>query len=300
MVAWYRRHNRLGDLSAAIICLLPATIILGLFSLYPIVYSGYLSLVEWDGLAAEKRFLWFDNYVRLAESGSLGNSIKVTLVYATGVTVGSLVLGLAAAVLLNAAVKGMTIYRTIYFLPVVTATVAVAVVWKLLLDPGSGYVNMLLRSVGVDAPSWLRDPTWAMPAVIMVGIWKRLGFNMVVYLAGLQAVPREVQEAAEVDGAGRFAAFRDITLPLIAPTTLLLAILTVIDAFLVFDQIYIMTGGGPVGTTEVLGLLLYRQAFDYFDLGGASAVGWVMFALIASSSLLQWRFYGSGTREVGT
>lgn len=300
VLSWYRRHNRLGDLSAAIICLLPATIVLGVFSLYPIVYSGYLSLVEWDGLADEKRFVWFDNYVRLARSGALGNSIKVTLIYATGVTVGSLVLGLVAAMLLNAAVKGMIIYRTIYFLPVVTATVAVAVVWKLLLDPGSGYVNVLLRGIGVTAPSWLRDPTWAMPAVIMVGIWKRLGFNMVVYLAGLQAVPREVQEAAEVDGAGPFATFRDITLPLLAPTTLLLAILTVIDAFLVFDQIYIMTGGGPVGTTEVLGLLLYRQAFDYFDLGGASAIGWVMFALIAGSSLLQWRFYGAGTREVGT
>jgi multiple sugar transport system permease protein len=300
MVTWYRRHNRLGDLSAAIVCLLPAVIILGVFSLYPIAYSGYLSLVQWDGLAAERPFVWFDNYLRLTRSGLLGNSIKVTLIYAAGVTAGSLVLGLLAAVLLNAAVKGLTVYRTIYFLPVVTATVAVAVVWKLLLDPGSGYVNVLLRGVGVAPPAWLRDPTWAMPAVILVGVWKRLGFNMVVYLAGLQGVPREVQEAAAVDGAGAFATFRDITLPLLAPTTLLLAILSVIDAFLVFDQIYILTGGGPVGSTEVLGLLLYREAFDYFDLGGASAIGWVMFALIAGLSLVQWRFYGAGTREAGT
>ena len=300
VAAWYRRRNRLGDLSAAFVCLVPTAIILGLFSIYPIIYSGYLSLVKWDGLAAEKPFIWFDNYTRLARSGQLGNSIKVTLIYAAGVTAGSLILGLLAAVLLNTAVKGLTIYRTIYFLPVVTATVAVAVVWKLLLDPGSGYVNVLLRDAGLTAPSWLRDPTWAMPAVIAVGVWKRLGFNMVVYLAGLQAVPREVQEAAEVDGAGSFATFRDITLPLLAPTTLLLAILSVIDAFLVFDQIYIMTGGGPLGTTEVLGLLLYRQAFQYFDLGGASAIGWVMFALLAGISLVQWRFYGSGTREVGT
>jgi len=300
VAAWYRRANRLGDLSAAIFCLVPTAIILGLFSIYPIVYSGYLSLVEWDGLAAEKPFIWFDNYSRLARSGLLGNSIKVTLIYAAGVTAGSLILGLLSAVLLNTAVRGLTIYRTIFFLPVVTATVAVAVVWKLLLDPGSGYVNVILRDLGVTAPSWLRDPTWAMPAVILVGIWKRLGFNMVVYLAGLQAVPREVQEAAEVDGAGPFAVFRNITLPLLAPTTLLLAIMSVIDAFLVFDQIYIMTGGGPIGTTEVLGLLLYRQAFEYFDLGGASAIGWVMFALIAGVSLVQWRFYGAGTREVGT
>jgi len=298
-MAWYRRHNRLGDLSAAVVCLLPTALVLGVFSLYPIVYSGYLSLVEWDGLAAERPVVWFDNYLRLARSGLLGNSIKVTLIYATGVVVGSLALGLLAAVLLNAGVKGLTLYRTIYFLPVVTATVAAAVVWKLLLDPGSGYVNIVLRDLGVAAPSWLRDPTWAMPAVILVGVWKRLGFTMVVFLGGLQSIPREVQEAAAVDGAGPVAVFRDVTLPLLAPTTLLLAIMGVIDAFLVFDQVYVLTGGGPVGSTEVLGLLLYRQAFRYFDLGGASAIGWVMFALIASVSLVQWLLYGAGTREVG-
>jgi multiple sugar transport system permease protein len=297
---WYRRHNRLGDLSTAIVCLAPAIVILGVFSLYPIVYSGYLSLVKWDGLAAERPFVWFDNYVRLTRSGLLGNAIEVTLVYAAGVTALSLTLGLLTALLLNTGVRGLTLYRTIYFLPVVTATVAVAIVWKLLLDPGSGYVNIVLREVGIIAPSWLRDPTWALPAVMLVGVWKRLGFTMVVYLAGLQAVPREIQEAAEVDGAGRIAVLRDVTLPLLAPTTLLLAIMGIIDAFLVFDQIYVMTGGGPIGRTEVLGLLLYRQAFDYFDLGGASAIGWVMFALIASVSLVQWRLLRAGTKEVGT
>jgi multiple sugar transport system permease protein len=300
MLTWYRRNNRLGDLSAAIICLLPALVILGVFSLYPIIYSGYLSLLKWDGFGADRSFVGFDNYVRLWRSGLLSNSIKVTIYYAVGVTIGGLILGLVAALLLNSAVKGLTLYRTVYFLPVITATVAAAVVWKLLLDPGSGYVNILLREVGVTAPSWLRSPTWAMPAVIAVGIWKRLGFNMVIYLAGLQSVPREMQEAAEVDGAGSWATLRDITLPLLAPTTLLLAIMSVIDAFLVFDQIYVMTGGGPIGRTDVLGLLLYRQAFRYFDLGGASAVGWVMFALIAGASLVQWRFYRSGTQEIGT
>jgi multiple sugar transport system permease protein len=296
---WYRRRNRLGDLSAAVVCLAPALVVLGVFSIYPILYSGYLSLVAWDGLAAERPFVWFDNYVRLWRAGLLGNSIKVTLLYAGGVTTGSLALGLLLAVLLDRVGRGRTLYRTIYFLPVVSATVAVSVVWKLLLDPGSGYVNVVLRDLGVAAPSWLRDPTWALPAVVLVGVWKRVGFTMVVFLAGLQGVPREVQEAAAVDGAGAFAVFRDVTLPLLAPTTLLLAIVGVIDAFLVFDQIYVMTGGGPIGRTEVLGLLLHRQAFRYFDLGGAAAIGWVMFALLAGVSLVQWRFYGSGRREVG-
>jgi multiple sugar transport system permease protein len=298
--SWWRRNNRLGDLSAAIICLFPALLILGVFSLYPIVYSGYLSLLKWDGLAKSRPFVGFDNYRRLWDSGQLGNSIRVTLYYAGGVTAGGLVLGLMIAVLLDSIIRGKTVYRTIYFLPVVSATVAVAIVWKLLLDPSSGYINTTLRDFGYIAPSWLRSPTWAMPAVIAVGVWKRLGFNVILFLAGLQSVPRDVQEAAAVDGASAFNIFRHVTLPLLAPTTLMVAILGVIDAFLVFDQIYVMTNGGPIGRTEVLGLLLYRQAFSYFDLGGASAIGWVMFALIAGISLVQWRVYGAGTREVGT
>lgn len=296
----YRRGNRLGDYTAAIICLFPAAVILGLFSIYPIVASGYLSLVKWDGLAAERPFVWFDNYRRLWNDGSLTNSIKVTTVYAAGVTIGSVALGLAIALLLNRAVRGLSFYRVIFFLPVVTATVAVAIVWKLLLDPGSGYASQLVRDLGGTPPPWLRSTAWALPAVMIVGVWKRVGFTMVIYLAALQAIPRELQEAAEVDGAGPAQVFRNITLPLLAPTTLLLGIMGVIDAFLVFDQIYILTDGGPIGKTDVLGLLLYRQAFRYFDLGGAAAVGWVMFAMLASVTLVQWRFFGSGTREVGT
>jgi multiple sugar transport system permease protein len=298
--ARYRRGNRLGDYTAAIVCLLPAAVILGVFSLYPIVASGYLSLVKWDGLAAERPFVWFENYRRLWNDGSLGNSIKVTLIYAAGVTAGSVALGLAIALLLNRAVRGLSFYRVIFFLPVVTATVAVSIVWKLLLDPGTGYASQLVREFGGTPPPWLRSTTWALPAVMLVGIWKRMGFTMVIYLAALQAIPRELQEAAEVDGAGPWQVFCNITLPLLAPTTLLLGIMGVIDAFLVFDQVYILTDGGPIGKTDVLGLLLYRQAFRYFDLGGAAAVGWVMFAMLASITLVQWRFFGTGTQEAGT
>lgn len=295
---WWRRHNRLGDLSAAIVLLAPTLLVLGVFTIYPIAYSFYLSLLDWDGLSVQRRFVGWANYVQLWQSGELGNSIWVTLVYTAGVTVGGLVAGFAIALLLNAVIRGATTYRAIYFLPVVTATVAVAVVWKLLLDPGAGYVNVMLRGVGVDPPSWLRDPTWAMPAVIVVGIWKRIGFNVVVFLAGLQAIPRDLYEAAEVDGASGWALVRRITLPLMAPMTLLLTIMSIIDSFLVFDQIFIMTGGGPVGSTETLGLLLYRHAFRYFDLGSASAVGWVMVVLTGGISVMQWRMYGSGRRGV--
>lgn len=298
--AWYRRRNRLGDLSAAVICLLPAAVILGVFSVYPIIASGYVSLVRWDGLSSARPFVGFDNYRRLWESGGLGNSIRVTITYAAGVTAGSMVLGLIIALLLNMAVRGLTVYRVIFFLPVITATVAVAVVWKLLLDPGTGYLAIVLRHVGFDSPAWLRDPQWALPAVMLVGIWKRVGFTMVVYLAALQSIPKDLQDAAEVDGASRLRVLLNITLPLLAPTMLLLGIMGMIDAFLVFDQIYILTNGGPIGSTDALGLMLYRQAFSYLDLGAASAVGWVMFAMLAAVSLVQWRVYGTGSREVGT
>lgn len=287
-------------MSAAVVLLTPTLLVLGVFTIYPIVYSGYLSLLDWDGLSIERRFVGWANYVKLWQSGDLGNSIWATLLYTAGVTVGGLVAGLSIALLLDRVLRGATVYRAIYFLPVVTATVAVAVVWKLLLDPGAGYVNVVLRGLGMSPPSWLRDPDWAMPAVILVGIWKRIGFNVVVFLAGLQAIPRDVYEAAEVDGASGWVLARNITIPLIAPMTLLVAIMGVIDSFLVFDQIFIMTGGGPVGSTETLGLLLYRHAFRYFDLGSASAIGWVMLVLTAGISIVQWRMYGSGRRGVQT
>ena len=228
----------------------------------------------------------------------LGNSIRVTLLYTVGVSLGSLVTGLGVALLITRVTRGASWYRAIYFLPAVTATVAISVVWKLLLDPNSGYINVFLRGVGVDGPNWLRSTTWALPAVIIIGIWKRLGFNTIIYLAGLKTINRDVYEAAAVDGAGSWRMLRSITFPLLAPITLLILIMGIIDGFLVFDQIFVMTGGGPVGTTEVLGMLLYARAFRYFDIGGASAIGWVMFLTIALITVVQWRLYGPGRRGV--
>jgi len=181
---------------------------------------------------------------------------------------------------------------------VVTSTVAAAVVWRYLMNPGNGYADVFLRNLGIapPSPSWLRNPTWALRVVILVGVWKRLGFNIVIYLAGLQNIPEDYYEAATVDGAGAWERFRHITIPLIAPITLLLVIMSVIDAFLIFDVVYVMTDGGPLGTTEVVGLLLYRQAFRYFNLGTASAMGWVIFAIVFTATVIQWKLFG--TREV--
>ena len=160
-------------------------------------------------------------------------------------------------------------------------------------------VNTLLRQIGVKGPAWLTDPRFALLAVILVGVWKRVGFNMVIFLAGLQTIPRTYYEAAMVDGANTRAQFRYITLPMLAPTTLLVAIMSLIDAFLVFDTVFVMSNGtgGPVGSTEVLGFILWREAFRYFNLGDASAVGWVLFFIVLLVTVIQWRVFGTSGRS---
>lgn len=289
-----RSRWRRGDLPTAIVCLLPAAIIFGVFNIFPIIYSGYLSLLEWDGLSAARTYIGLRNYVELLSSHDLWNSLRVTIYYMGGVTALGIAAGLVLALALNRGIRALPLYRAIYFTPVITSTVAAAVVWKYMFDSGSGFVNVSLRSAGVHPPNWLSDPVWAMPAVILLGVWKRLGFNMVIYLAGLQSIPGELYHAAEVDGAGGWARFRYVTLPLLAPVTILLAVMSVIDSFLVFDQVFVMTNGGPLQSTEVIGFLLYRHAFRYFELGYASSIGWVMFAVIFVITLVQWRLFGFG------
>lgn len=296
--ASWRHYNRHGDLVAAIIAIAPALLVFGVFNIYPTLYSAYLSLVEWDGLSVARKFVGFQNYQELFSSNLVVNSLGVTAYYTAGVILVSVPLALLISVALNSGIHGQTFYRTLYFLPVVTATVAASVVWKLMLDPGSGLLNVALRGIGIaDAPSWLRSPTWAMPAVILVGVWKRLGFNMVIYLAALQNIPREYYEAAQVDGASGWARLRYITIPLLSPTTALLVVMGLIDSFLLFDQVYVMTNGGPSGATDVLGFVLYRYAFRYFDLGKASAIAMVILVIVGAFTFVQWRLSNFGTKE---
>ncbi len=283
----------------ALIALMPAMLVLGIFSIYPILYSGYLSLHDWDGFSPNRTFVGLQNYLDLFNSAQFWHSLQITLIYVVSITVLSSIGGLFIALLLNSGIRGVTFYRILYFLPVVTATVAAATVWRYLLDPGSGLVNTLLRQIGVQGPAWLTDPRFALLAVILVGVWKRVGFNMVIFLAGLQTVPHVYYEAAMVDGANTRAQFRYITLPMLAPTTLLVAIMSLIDAFLVFDTVFVMSNGtgGPVGSTEVLGFILWREAFRYFNLGDASAVGWILFLMVMIVTIVQWRIFGTSSRS---
>jgi len=179
------------------------------------------------------------------------------------------------------------IYRAVYFVPVVTSWVAVSLIWKWLLNPEFGMVNYVLSLVGIAGPGWLFDPNWAMTGIIMTSVWKDIGFVMVIYLAGLQDIPENLYEASRLDGASGWQQFRTITWPLLSRTTFFVTTITLINSFQVFDQVWVMTKGGPAGATSVMMELIYKNAFSYYRMGYASAVSWILFALIFGVTIIQ-------------
>ena len=289
-----------SDIPTAVLFLLPSAVILGVFAFYPIADVIRLSLYKWDNMGPVQTFVGAGNFRALLGSARFWNSLFVTLEYAVVVTAISIAGGLVLAVLLNQRwLAGRSFWRSLYYLPTITPTVAAAMVWMLLFNPSIGYVNVLLRTVGITGPNWLGDQTWALPTIMLLGIWRRVGFNLVIYLAALQALALEQYEAAEVDGAGAWQRFRYLTVPLVKPTTAMLVILGVVDSFLVFDQIMVLTRGGPAGATEVIGFFMYLNAFSFFKMGYGSAIAVVMLVVIAALTLLQWRFTGFGGEGAG-
>jgi len=214
----------------------------------------------------------------------LGN----TFVFTAGLVPVNIALALALALLLNRRFPGVTLFRTLFFAPVVTSAVAWAIVWRFMLQGEQGTVNQVLALVGVDGPNWLRSPGWAMTAVIGTRVLKNVGLNMIIYLAALQAIPREYGEAASIDGAGRWQIFRRITLPLLAPTTLVVAVITVVGSLKVFDHILLMTGGGPANATMVLVYYIYQQAFEFFEIGYAATLSVILFVITLVLTAIQW------------
>ncbi|MFF3066442.1 carbohydrate ABC transporter permease [Oerskovia sp. NPDC057915] len=278
--------------------LLPSAVPLVVFTLAPMVNSLWVSLHDWN-LVSPMKWVGLDNYADLLTSGDtwrvLGNTLFYILGYLPLVYVG----GLGLAMLLNRALKGRTFFRAAYFLPVITSWVVVALVWQWLLNPSNGLVNQLVQPVldglnglfGSDltAPGWWTDPQWAMPSVILASAWKDLGFVMVILLAGLQAIPGDVLEAARVDGAGAWKRFWHITFPLLSPSTFFVLVISLINGFQVFDQVYVMTGGGPSGASQVVVGQIYDLTFRYGRAGDASALSWILFVLILIVTALQMR-----------
>ncbi len=280
-----RLHSE--ETRTALLALLPSFIIFAVFTVYPIIYSLYLSLHDCSLLGGSRTFVGFANYARMFESSDFRQAVSNTVKYAIGTVPIGATLSMFVAVLLNKNIRGRAFYRVAYFMPVVTSMVAVAIVWAWMFDPYYGLFNALLGKIGVDGPAWLADPKWSLPAVIILGVWKNLGYNMVIFLAGLQSVPTELYESAEIDGAGAWQKFRFVTMPLMRATTGFVLIMSTIKSFQVFGQVYVMTGGGPMNSTMVLVYYIYRQAFEFYRSGYASAVAWFLFVVILILTICQ-------------
>ena len=268
--------------------LAPSLIPLLAFLVAPMLSSIGISFASWD-LISPARWVGLANYRNLLHDEAFRSALLHTLYFVGGYLPLVFIGGLGVALALNQRLRRVGWLRTIYFLPVVTSWVVVALVWKWLLNPQFGVVNYLLGLVGIDGPGWWLDPHWAMPSIILASAWKDVGYVMVIFLAGLQAIPDEYYEAAAIDGAGRWSRFRHITLPLLSPATFMVIVISLINNFQVFDQVWVMTGGGPAGSTTVVVQQIVQNAFEYGRMGYASAMSWVLFAIILVITAVQLR-----------
>lgn len=269
--------------------ILPNLLGFALFTLVPVLATFVLAFADWDSYRAPE-WVGLDNFAKLLEDDNFRTALTNTLYYAAGHIPLTLVAALALAVVLDRKVRGVGFFRTAAFLPYVTSLVAVAVVWNMLFNPTAGPVNQLLGVLGVDTPpGWVTSTDWAMPAVIITSVWRDMGYYMVLYLAGLQAIPAEYYEAARVDGAGAWHRFRHITLPCLRPTTFFVLVMLTIQSFKVLDLIVVMTNGGPGRSTLVLAQLVYREGIVEGHFGYSSAIALVLFVIVLSVTVLQFR-----------
>lgn len=280
-----------GDWLPAALCLAPALVVISLFVVYPLVSTGLMSLTSWDGITPDRPFVGLANYARLVHDHDFTNSMVVTLLYAVGVCVLSVATGLGAASLLNGAFRGRSVYRTAFFMPVVTSSIAAAAVWRYLFDQ-SGPVNAALTTLHLGAPNWLGQPKLALVSLTLLTVWKQLGLNTVLYLTALQTIPAHVYEAAALDGAAGWQRLRRITMPLLRPMTFFVVVQALVTTFQSFDLVYQLTQGGPLGGTEVLGFLVYRTAFVTGQFGYGATIAYAGFAIVFVFTWLQWRYGG--------
>ncbi|HHW05884.1 MAG TPA: sugar ABC transporter permease [Methanothermobacter sp.] len=288
-----RKEAREGYLYA-----LPWFIGFTVFTAGPIIASFLLSFTNWD-LIRPAEWIGFGNYNMLLEDPLFWQSLKVTSIYALFSVPLGILGGLAIAVLMNQKIKGLSVFRTIYYLPAVVSGVAVSLLWSWIFNPDFGVLNYLLSLIGINGPGWIYDEKWALPSLIIMSLWG-VGGGMVIYLAGLQGVPTELYEAAIIDGASSWRRFWSITIPMISPVIFFQLIMGIIGSFQIFTQAYIMTGGGPNNATLFYVLYLYRNAFQWFKMGYASALAWVLFIVILILTIIQfklanrWVYYEGG------
>ncbi len=274
--------------------LAPALTAIGLFFFVPVLAALLLSFTDFDiyalGNFSVARFVGLRNYLQIAGDPLFWKALKNTLYFLLAGGPLSIAVSLGAALLLNAKmVRWKPVFRFVYFAPVVTTLVAVAVVWRFVYHPRFGLLNYALGLVGINPIDWLGDPNWAMPAMIILAVWKNFGYNMIIFIAGLQNIPESLYEAANIDGAGSWECFRRITLPLLAPTTMFITIITMIGYFQFFAEPYVMTQGGPLNSTLSIVMLMYQQGFRWWSMGYAAAIAFVLFLFILLASVVQTR-----------
>jgi multiple sugar transport system permease protein len=287
-----RRRSRLrkGDVFWAYVLILPTVIGLGVFSIWPTFQTFYFSFTEWGSFGGNE-WTGLDNYVQVFRDPQLGQAFLNTIVF-SAITLVSIPVAIVLAAMLNRrGMRGVSVYRTLYFLPVVTLPAAVALVWKLLYNGDYGIINWLLSLVGITGAFWLSDPSTAIVAVSLVSVWSSIGYNMVLFLAGLQSIPAEMYEAAQIDGAGPVRQFFSVTLPLLTPTTFFVSIITVINALQAFDLVYLMVGRNnpAIESTKTVVYLFYEKGIIQNDGGYAAAIAFVLLAVILVITYLQFR-----------
>ena len=271
--------------------LAPSLAHLLVFSLGPIVFSLWLSFHDWDLLSVERPFVGLANYRALAADLDFIRSLGNTAIYVLFVPIGMTV-ALGIALLMNRRIPGVRVLRAIFFLPYITSFVAISLVWRWMFQPDVGLLNGVLGRLGIAPQPWLSSPVTALPSLMLMSIWMYAGYMMIIFLAGLQSIPESLYESARIDGANAWQRFRHITIPMLRPTTLFLLVTMIIFMFQVFTAVYVMTEGGPLHATDVIVYHIYRNAWEYLRMGYASAMAWVLFAIVFVITLVQFRLLG--------
>jgi len=261
----------------------PALVGTFIFIVIPVICSFGLSFMDWD-LINKAQFVGLRNYHTIFTDPLFGKILLNTFVYAISTSIFAVIIPLVLACILNSKIRGSEFFKTAYFLPFITPMIVIAVAWEWIFDPNIGILNYFLHL----HINWLYDPHFAMPAIIIVSVWKLIGYNMVIFLSGLSALNQSLFEASKIDGANAFDTFRFVTVPLLSPTIFFVVIITCISSFQIFDLIYLMTQGGPLDSTNVLVYAIYKNAFEYFKIGQASAIAYVLFVIILVLALIQW------------
>jgi sn-glycerol 3-phosphate transport system permease protein len=281
----HQRSERLAFLAL----IAPNFILFGIFTFWPLIYNFYLSFTKWNLIAPAPTMIGLDNYAAMTADPIFWKVLGNTIYLATGSIAIRLVLALVLALVLNQKLAGRDIYRAIIFSPTFTTGAAVALVWTWILHKDLGLLRLPLNFLGIVSPNWLSDVNWTIPALIIVTVWKGMGYDMVIFLAGLQSIPAELYEAARVDGAGRWSLFRHITLPLLSPITFFLIVTSILGALQVFDIVAVMTGGGPMNSSKVYVYYVYENAFKFFKIGYAAALSTVLFLIMLAITIFQTR-----------